>query len=124
MSRKRLILLVCILAAVIIIIFGITSAANEYSISADSYYVTKVEYSSNRIDIHGGLTNSAKIFTGFFTYDTVGDTLFIRPYFTVIRLADRSGAFIISVDADKSKVTKVFLVGKSMKDIKQVWPEQ
>ncbi|HEX2946751.1 MAG TPA: hypothetical protein VHT96_12430 [Clostridia bacterium] len=124
MSKKRLVLFICIIAAVIVIIFGITSAANEYSISADTYYVTKVEYSSDHIDIHGGSTDSAKIFTGFYTYDTVGDTLFIRPYFTIVHLADRSGDFILSVDADKNKVTKVFLVGKSMKDIKLVWPGQ
>lgn len=122
MFKKRSFLLVLIVLVGLLIVF-ITEKLIVVSVSADSYYVTKITYTDNKIDVHGGITNSSIRFTGFFTYRVIGDSLYIKPFYSVVTSSKHNGDFKIGIKVKNGNIKKIYIVGMQNNDLKQIWPE-
>lgn len=121
MFKKRGYLLILVILLGLLIAEQIIMKVVITSVSAESFYVTKITLTDNNIDIHGGTTNSSIRFTGFFTYKIKGDSLYVKPYYSVIA-SKRSGDFKILIKVGNVNIIrKIFIVGKKNDDLKQIW---
>lgn len=120
--KKRFYLAVIIFFVVVaLIVTAGISTFWKYSVSADSYYVNKIEFVDQSIDINCGTTDRSKKFTGLYIYKVIGDCLYIKPFFTDSTDLESSRDFYIGAKTDQNTVNRVVLLGNKSSDAKLIW---
>lgn len=124
LKKKYYFITAIVLVGLLLLLVAGNLIDKEFSVSANTYFITKITFTDKDVDIHGGTTDSAKRFTGFYLSRTVGDTLFIKPFYSTIASSNRNSDFKLGVGTSDKKIAKIYMIGRLGGYVKQIWPEE
>jgi hypothetical protein len=123
--KKKTKLIALIGAGILILIFALYYHYFIYGfrISTGILIDTDVKIKDNTICVTADTMTSGYAFAG---YDTVRivDELLIKPRYCIASNLNRSGKLTVRYDINGFTINKIFLVGITEEDKKQIWPEE
>jgi hypothetical protein len=120
-NRIKMIALICFVIVAILAMAYYHIFVYGSHVSTDYLFDVNADVNGSIVTITGDTAGSGDAFAG---YDTVwvADELWIKPRYSIVSKFNPSGRMEIVYDAKDRPLHKVFLVGATEDDKKQIWP--
>ena len=122
-KKTKIIALIC--SGILVLLFTLYYYFFVYgfNISTNTLFDTNVKIRDNIVCVTADTMNSGYVFAG---YDTVWivDELLIKPRYSMPSNSNRSGELEIVYDTKGRPLHRIFLVGITEDDKKQIWPTE
>lgn len=120
MSKRKKVILVIFIPVLITTITIITYLSVGIEINTGSIFVQNASLNNESIQVTGDTASSGLAYAGY-SYNTNGDSLFIKLRYVLANPIHKYGAFNISIKEIPKNIKKVYIQGKETSDIKLVW---
>ena len=124
MIKKKYLITGIVLAGLVLLLIVGNLIDKKFSVNANTYFVTEVTCTDKQVDIQGGSTDNQKRFTGFFIFKIVGNTLYIKPFYSTTASSNRNNYFALGIGTSGKEITKIYLVGRIGGHVKQIWSKE
>lgn len=122
-NKIKIMALVCLAILILISVLYYYFFVYGFSISTDTFVNINVEFEEKNVLITADTINSGYAFAGYDAVLTEGE-LSITPRYSMASNFHRSGKLEITYDTDGRLFDKIFLVGISEEDKREIWSSE